>query len=305
MFSTPIIPVILCGGYGTRLWPLSRTDNPKQFLKLMDNKSMLYHTFARALECTQAIPEHVITVTLQEFEKQIYKELLQFGANATCHILREPVARNTTAAIAYAARYAEIHFGPQAILWVMPSDHVITDTEALKEALASGIRAAKDGYLATFGIEPDAPDTAFGYIKPGRALQRGRRAKRVEFFTEKPNREAADYYLQTRQYLWNSGMFVFRCETILEEIKTYVPAITHSMQYILSGHQNFHNPDLKLYQELPKVSFDVAVMEKTKKAAVIPCDLGWTDIGSWDRLARVVQVAQNDNPRNEAQQHSV
>jgi len=279
-----LIPVILCGGSGTRLWPLSREDCPKQFLKLNGDKTLLYETLQRAVFCADALPEDIITITLDRLKDKTLGELHQFDPKATHHLLTEPEAKNTAAAIAYAACYARKQFGPESLLWVMPSDHQIRDLQALKSALTDAVRASAENYLTTFGLRPDHPETGYGYIKASEAWNNSNSIFSVERFIEKPDHDQARQYIDEGDYFWNSGMFVFQVRPLLDAFKTFSPDIISPIKNRLDK-----NPALKAlppetYHRIESLPFDKAVMEQADNVAVIPCDIGWSDMGNWKNI---------------------
>lgn len=288
-----IIPVILCGGAGTRLWPLSREKSPKQFHPIVNEISLLQNTLERAMKCAKAEASDIITVTSDTIHKETIHQLAEINPNAVTHLLSEPVGRNTAAAIAYAALYAQKHFGNDAILWVVPSDHYIEDENALTQALENAADIACNDYIVTFGMSPSRPDTGYGYIKSGNCISDDDTTMAIEKFVEKPDAKTAKTYLEEGNYFWNSGMFVGSVYTLLDNF------IEHSSDIIAPLHQAFSENkqviDLKTYQTIPAVPFDVAIMEKTKKAAVISCDIGWSDVGSWESVWDVKEKDTNGN----------
>src|SRR5690606_11771042 len=281
MSPTMLIPVILSGGSGTRLWPLSREAYPKQFLNLVSDSSLLGETFSRlkALEQT-ASP---IVVSNEEHRFIVAATLQQCFGKLPGEILLEPVGRNTAPAIALAALQA-LSREPEAVLLVLPSDHVVKNTKAFASAVEAGFRAAADGQMVTFGTVPDAPQTGYGYIKLAASL--GDWA-RVEQFVEKPNQKTAREYVESGQYLWNSGMFMFRADRYLQELEKFRPDILQSCRAAFgqkSQDLDFIRVDKDLFAKCPDESIDYAVMEKTDAAVVVPLDAGWSDVGSWSAL---------------------
>lgn len=276
-----IIPVILCGGAGTRLWPLSRKRSPKQFHTLVGDLPLFHQTLERAVACSGAETRDIMTVTTDDIKKETIHQLADFDPDSITHLLSEPCGRNTAAAIAYAALYAKEHFGPDTILWVLPSDHHVENEEALKQALEQAVSAAKEDYLVTFGMTPTRPDTGYGYIKTGKKLPELSSVQIIDRFVEKPNQETAQKYVDEGSYLWNSGMFVFSVRSVLENYIDHCPEILSSLHHELEERKY---PSLKLYKNLPSLPFDIAIMEKTEKAAVIPSDIGWSDVGSWESV---------------------
>jgi len=273
--STPIIPVILAGGVGTRLWPLSRRTSPKQFTALFGPKTMLQDTVERAGSIEAAGPPIIVTNADQA---SIVREQ---APGAT--LIIEPVGRNTAPATALAALYATAD-GTDPILLVMPADHVITDGAAYLDAMGRAVPHADAGKLVTFGIVPTAPETGYGYIEQGSPIGD---AFRVARFVEKPNAAIAANYVAAGRYLWNSGMFVFRASRFLEELGKHRPEMLAAVRSA-SSHSARSNGtiriDLESFAAIKGDSIDYAVMERTTDAVVVPLDAGWSDIGSWDAL---------------------
>jgi mannose-1-phosphate guanylyltransferase/mannose-6-phosphate isomerase len=254
----PIIPVILCGGAGKRLWPLSRKNNPKQFFRLNGKKSLLHETVERAVFCTEQDLSTIVTITTQALEHKTRIHLADLSSDLTRHLLTEPDSKNTAPAIMLAAQYIKENFDEETLMWILPSDHTINDNQTLKQSLKKAILLALQNQIVTFGIKPQWPETGYGYIKA--------QNNSVEIFTEKPDLKTAKKYLQLGDYFWNSGMFLATCSLIIEEIDKHTPDLLKSGQ---------------------SISFDKAVMEKTDKAVTIKCDLGWSDVGSWRSLWRL------------------
>ena len=275
-----IIPVILCGGSGTRLWPASRENHPKQFLSLLGQSSLLQETLRRAGRVTGAGLSDMIVVTLASMHEKVARAVREIDGGRQAHILSEPSARNTAAAVALAAEYAARLFGKDCILWIMPSDHHIDNESALAFSFAHALAAARDGRLVTFGIAPTRAETGYGYIKHNRD---GGECHTVAEFVEKPDLETARGYIRSGDYLWNSGMFVFRAADILCEYETFCPYITDGVrQAIKAGRPEA--PDAASYARIATESFDKAIMEKTDNVCVVPTRAGWSDIGSWESL---------------------
>jgi mannose-1-phosphate guanylyltransferase/mannose-6-phosphate isomerase len=276
-----VIPVILCGGSGTRLWPASREQHPKQFLQLVDDYSLLQNTMLRALRVSGATAGQLVTVTLGALSDKVRQQLSSIDRAATEHILSEPSARNTAAAIAYAAVHVSRAFGDDALIWILPADHYIADEDEMKTALGHAVRAAGRGALVTFGIKPTRPETGYGYIRVGESLPGGAIC-RADAFVEKPNASTAGVYVASGKYLWNSGMFLFSAKTLFEEYDKYAPAILDKVKTAMApgatGAANDH------YAAIPEAPFDKVIMEKSARVAVVPCDPGWSDIGSWESL---------------------
>ena len=285
-----MIPVILSGGSGTRLWPLSREAYPKQFLALTGDDSMLQATFKRVAPLASAAP---LVVANEEHRFMVAQQLREIGCTPSA-ILLEPVGRNTAPAIAVAALKAMEH-GEDPLLLVLPSDHVIADAAAFREAVNSAVKAAEAGALVTFGIVPTAPETGYGYI---RAEDGGEGVRKVAQFVEKPDAATAEKYLVSGGYFWNSGMFLFRASAYLAELETHCPAIFASSREALTKAKvdaDFVRLDKAAFAACPSDSIDYAVMENTAAAAVLPMSVGWNDVGSWSALW---EVAQQDGDGN-------
>ncbi len=275
-----IQPVVLSGGSGTRLWPLSRKMFPKQFLGLHGDLTMLQET----LERLDGLDTDSPTVVCNEDHRFIVAEQLrQLGAPSPSIIL-EPEGRNTAPAIALAALHA-VAEGEDALLLVLAADHVIEDVSAFHRAIERAVKAAGEGDLVTFGIVPDKPETGYGYIRKGELL--GDQAYRVSRFVEKPDQATAEEYLKSGDFLWNSGMFLFSARRYLDELARYQPSMVEATRRAMVGafrDLDFLRVDAGAFAESPSDSIDYAVMEKTDAAVVVPLDAGWNDIGSWSAL---------------------
>ena len=290
--KTKLQPVLLSGGSGTRLWPLSREAYPKQFLALVGDDTMLQATWRRVAAIADAAP---IVVAGEEHRFLVAEQLRQVGA-PTPAILLEPVGRNTAPAIAAAALQA-LREGEDPLLLVLPSDHVVRDADAFRAAVQVAMPAAeqgaldKRGALVTFGIVPDAPETGFGYIEADKgAAAVGEGVQRVLRFVEKPDAATAQTYLDAGGYYWNSGMFLLRASRYLEELRKFRPDIVEAAQAAFdaaSRDGDFIRLDKAAFAACPSDSIDYAVMEKTEAAMVLPVDIGWSDVGSWSALWEV------------------
>lgn len=283
LYIPDIIPVILCGGSGTRLWPISRNRIPKQFLNLMGENSLIQQTVLRAAKITCAPAENLVTITLGAFAEDVRKQLSELNSDYTRNIISEPDARNTAAAIAYGAIYTAKNFGEDTIMWVLPSDHHMGDLENLKKAFDNALLAAEDDYLVTFGIRPSRPETGYGYIKTGAKME-GNESYIIDQFVEKPDKATAQEYLNSRAYFWNSGMFLFKVSAVLSQFEKFAPDILKTAKDALEHSKDGVTPDTEIYGTIEKTPFDIAIMEKTDRAAVVPCDPDWSDIGSWESL---------------------
>lgn len=278
-----IVPVLLSGGSGSRLWPLSRELYPKQFLALCSERTMFQDT---ALRVGDAVAFSApLIVCNQEHRFLVAEQLRQSGVKPR-GILLEPMGRNTAAACALAALTVGAS-DPEALLLVLPADHEIRDPRAFQAAIATASRAAAAGRLVTFGITPTAPETGYGYIRRGRFLQGVDGAFEVAAFVEKPTLEVARSYLEDGGYAWNSGMFLFPAGQLLAELERHAPAVVAACRAALEGGQadlDFFRLDAAAFAKAPGISIDCAVMERTDAAAVVPCDIGWTDVGAWSAL---------------------
>lgn len=284
-----MIPVILSGGSGTRLWPLSRDAFPKQFLALVGHDSMLQATWHRVAPLTSGGP----IVVAGEAHRFMVAEQLREAGCAEAKILLEPVARNTAPAIAAAALEAT-RDGADPLLLVLPSDHVIADADAFRAAVRAASAAAEAGALVTFGIVPTGPETGYGYIK----AVAGEGVRAVERFVEKPDAATAAAYVASGDYAWNSGMFLFRASAYLAELERHQPAMLAACREALAQARrdvDFVRLDATTFAVSPSDSIDYAVMEKTAHAAVLAIDVGWNDVGSW---AALWQVAEQDGDGN-------
>ena len=284
-----MIPVILSGGSGTRLWPLSRDAFPKQFLALVGHDSMLQATWHRVAPLASGAP----IVVAGETHRFMVAEQLREAGCADATILLEPLARNTSPAIATAALEAA-RDGADPLLLVLPSDHVIADADAFRAAVRAASAAAEAGALVTFGIVPTGPETGYGYIK----AVAGEGVRAVERFVEKPDAATAAAYVASGDYAWNSGMFLFRASAYLAELERHQPAMLAACREALAQARrdvDFVRLDATTFAASPSDSIDYAVMEKTAHAAVLAIDVGWNDVGSW---AALWQVAEQDGDGN-------
>ncbi|MEJ2471981.1 MAG: mannose-1-phosphate guanylyltransferase/mannose-6-phosphate isomerase [Desulfuromonadales bacterium] len=315
-----LIPVILSGGAGTRLWPLSRELYPKQLLPLIDERTMLQETVLR-LEGLEGRCAPVV-VCNEAHRFMVAEQLRQIGQDADAVIL-EPVGRNTAPAVAVAAMQA-IERDPEAVILVLPADHVIRNAQTLCNVVSAGLDAVQEGALLTFGIVPTAPETGYGYIKRGakcearktRHVGRGTRDAQtsprspapiyhVDQFVEKPDQATAQDYLDKGNYYWNSGMFMFKAADYLAELEKHAPEMLAACRKAWQGRcadLDFTRLDAEAFAACPADSIDYAVMEKTAHAVVIPLDAGWSDVGSWAALWAVGETVVEQfmaSPRHE------
>jgi mannose-1-phosphate guanylyltransferase/mannose-6-phosphate isomerase len=280
--SGAIIPVILSGGSGTRLWPVSRESFPKQFWPLLSDRTMIQETAARALGSGFAAP---MVVCNQEHRFLVAEQMRAMGL-ADARIVLEPVGRNSAPAILAAALLAA-ETDADSVLWMMAADHAITDLPALHAALATAAAAARAGYIVTFGMQPTAPETGLGYIELGAALAGLERVSAVARFVEKPDAVTAAAYVAGGRHLWNSGMFVFTAATLIAEMERHAPDVVMAVRAALAGRVvdlDFIRLEPAAFAACPSISLDYAVAERTDRAAVVPADIGWTDVGSWGAL---------------------
>jgi mannose-1-phosphate guanylyltransferase/mannose-6-phosphate isomerase len=290
-----IYPVILSGGYGTRLWPLSRAALPKQLLPLVTEKTMLQETALRVAQWPEMQPP--LLVCGDEHRFLVAEQLRQADVKPTA-ILLEPEGRNTAPAVAAAASFL-IARDPEALMLVLPADHMIEDLEAFHSAVGKAAEVAvKQGALVTFGIEPTEAETGYGYIRRGAQLEGFDGCYAVDRFVEKPDASTAQAFLEDGGYSWNSGMFLFEASRYLDELKKFAPAIAeHAAAAIEQRHGDldFCRLDVAAFTACPSDSIDYAVMERTQHAVVVPASLGWSDVGSWSALWQVQKGDEDGN----------
>jgi mannose-1-phosphate guanylyltransferase/mannose-1-phosphate guanylyltransferase/mannose-6-phosphate isomerase len=280
--SPLILPVILSGGTGTRLWPLSRESYPKQFWPLASDKTMLAETAARG-SGAGFLPPMVVCNEAHRF--LVAEQLRDKGAS----IVLEPVGRNSAPAMAVAALLAE-ESAQGAVLWFMPADSAIDDVAALQTALIKAAAAAQAGAIVTFGMRPTTPETGYGYIESGDELPGSAGVRRVARFVEKPDAARAAEFVKTGRHLWNSGMFVASAATMLAEMEAHAPEVLKGARAAVTAAKrdgDFIRLDAAAFVATPAISIDYALMERTQKAAVVPASIGWSDIGSWAALWEV------------------
>ena len=291
-----MVPVILSGGAGTRLWPVSRRAHPKPFMKLVDGESLAEKTFRRAFNVADGHP--VLTVTSRDYffyTRDLYDEVA--GEAHEHPFLLEPTGRNTAPAIALAALYLQDRFGPEALMLVLPADHLIRDEQTFQAAVAEARALAARGYLVTFGIHPTHPETGYGYIRKGARID-GSAGFDVAAFVEKPDDETAQAYVDSGDYDWNSGMFCFGAGAFLDALQQHAPEVAEQARACwaeMDGEQHPMEIPLDRFLECPSISIDYAVMEKADNCAVVGGDFGWSDIGSWKAMSELYESDEAGN----------
>jgi mannose-1-phosphate guanylyltransferase / mannose-6-phosphate isomerase len=299
-----LVPVILCGGAGSRLWPVSRELHPKPFIRLADGQSLLQKAFLRGAALSGV--KEILTVTNRELFFKTEDEFREVNSAklATSFIL-EPFGRNTSAAIAAASLQMNAAYGPETFLLVLAADHLIAHQEAFSDAVSEAIELAEDGQLVTFGIKPDAPETGYGYIEA--------KDSKVIRFVEKPSLEKAEEYLASGNFLWNSGMFCFKAGAMLEAMEKHCPDILAATRACIAKSRVSTSKafteltlDPDSFALVPDDSIDYSVMERSDQVAVVPCSIGWSDIGSWSALGGLsAPDAQGNRIEGQALLHDV
>ncbi len=288
-----LVPTILCGGAGSRLWPVSREMHPKPFIRLADGVSLLQKAFLRGATLPGAA--EVLTVTNRELLFKTKDDFAEVNAQSlpTSFVL-EPFGRNTAAAVASAALRAEKTHGAEVVLLVLPADHLILDQPAFARAVERAAALASQGRLVTFGIKPDSPETGYGYIES--------EGERVLRFVEKPSLEKAREYVASGRFSWNSGMFCFTAGTVIAEMGRHCPEVLDAVHRCLERSREVSGDnvsqvelDAASFADVPDISFDYAVMEKSANVAIVPCDIGWSDIGSWSALGELGEADPQGN----------
>ena len=292
----PLIPVILSGGAGTRLWPVSRSAHPKPFMQLADGQSLAEKTWDRARAIAGRAP--VLTVTSRDYyfyTRDLYGKELE--ENGQAMFLLEPFGRNTAPAIALAAMYVREILGDNACLLIMPADHLIRDIQNFQASVDEARHLASQGNLVTFGIHPTHAETGFGYIKQGEPLTASG-GHRIDAFVEKPDLETAKQYLESGDYHWNSGMFCFQAGTVLEALSTHAPQVFDAVTKVWQNMDTAASPleiPADLFKECPSVSIDYAVMERAENSAVVVSNFDWSDIGSWKAISELYESDEAGN----------
>lgn len=288
-----LTPVILSGGVGSRLWPLSREYYPKQLLPLVGNNTLLQNTITRLDGLTD---KSAPLIVCNEDHRFLVAEQLRTIDVSPAHIILEPAGRSTAPAAAAAALTTIVH-DPDALLLVLPADHLIADTEVFCKAVTAAIPLAQANYLVTFGIVPNCPETSYGYINATNSIE-DTKALSVECFVEKPDLDTAQRYVDSGEYYWNSGMFLFKATKYLEELETFAPDIVGTCRLAVDNaleDKDFLRLDVAAFKACPSDSIDYAVMENTNTAVVIPLEAGWNDIGAWTALWDVSEQDSDGN----------
>jgi mannose-1-phosphate guanylyltransferase len=288
-----LIPTILCGGAGSRLWPVSRELHPKPFIRLADGQSLLQKAFLRGASLPDVA--EVLTVTNRELfftTRDEFRELGDSGVETS--FLLEPFGRGTAAAVAAAALHARAAYGEGAAMLVLPADHLIADAAAFAQAVAQAVELAARGRVVTFGIRPSKPETGYGYIEA--------QGTEVLRFVEKPTHDAARGYVDSGRFLWNAGIFCFTAGAILEEMRRHCGDIVAAVERCMERSRPLESDgirhvelDAETFGRVPDTSIDYAVMEKSRRVSVVPCDIGWSDIGSWAAIADLVPADDRGN----------
>lgn len=292
----PLIPVILSGGAGTRLWPVSRRAHPKPFMQLVDGETLAEKTLKRAKAVAGNAP--VITVTSRDYYFYTRDLYVGLGSNTGDeHFLLEPMGRNTAPAIALAAMCVRDNVHEDASLLVMPADHLVADLRNFEASVKEAVQLSNKGFLVTFGIHPTHAETGFGYIRQGDALSMSG-GYRVAEFVEKPDEATAVKYLESGEYHWNSGMFCFRAGAFLDSLNRYAPDVYEAASRVWEATDKKRSPiefPAELFSECPSISVDYAVMERADNTAVVVSDFGWSDIGSWKAISELYESDEAGN----------
>ena len=270
--------IILAGGSGSRLWPLSRELYPKQLLKINTDKSLLEMTYLRLLDITDE--KNILSITNAKHFSDVKTQLSSIAKDPI--LLSEPTQKNTAPAISVSVKYL-LDKGKDDVVLVVPSDHIIKDNKKFKEAVEKAKKLAKEDFIVTFGIKPTAPETGYGYIKSSKKA--GDFAFKVDEFKEKPDAKTAAKYFKNKNYFWNAGIFMFKASVFMETLKQFAPEI-----YEITQEFNFKKDsaiEFTKFDKMPSISIDYAVMEKAKNIVNVPIDCGWNDLGSWDAIYEI------------------
>lgn len=282
-----LVPVVLAGGSGTRLWPESRRALPKHLVELLGQGSLMQQTVQRITR--PAPPGRLLTVAAASQAAVVRRQLAALAPALARHLILEPEGRNTAAAVALASLYAAAVWGPGSLLWVCPSDHLVEEPDVLYAALAAGAAAARAGRIVTFGISPTRPETGYGYIESGAPLVAAPGVLEATAFIEKPPLERARTMVEAGGHLWNSGMFLFKAEVMLDELAAHAGEILAATRAAMGPIEDgivALDPDR--FRAVPSAPIDKAVMERSASVAVVPCDPGWSDVGSWQAIWEVM-----------------
>jgi mannose-1-phosphate guanylyltransferase/mannose-6-phosphate isomerase len=282
-----VYPILLAGGTGTRLWPVSRELYPKQLAKFIGEDSLLQGTIKRLQPVLDT--ENVKVVCGEQHFHETAKHIENLGLKSEGKLISEPSGRNTAPAILLAVLHI-LTYEKDAILCVFPADHVIKKVDDFHDSLNAALKLANEEYVVTFGIQPHYPETGYGYVEGGKKISHG--ASAIKRFVEKPDMRTAKKYIKAGNFFWNSGMFAFKASVILSEFKTYQPQLLSQMEALFKPHQPISRKD---YDQLTDISIDYAIMEKTEKGVVLPSDFGWSDIGSWKSLYDYLPKDENKN----------
>jgi mannose-1-phosphate guanylyltransferase/mannose-6-phosphate isomerase len=294
--KAPLVPVILSGGAGTRLWPVSRRAHPKPFMKLLDGESLAEKTMLRAAAVSAAEP--ILTVTSRDYyfyTRDCYNNADRDGRSF--QFLLEPMGRNTAPAIALAALSVQQQHGAGACMLILPADHLIRDQQTFSDAVATAHALARDGLLVTFGIHPTHAETGYGYIRQGEMIE-GTGGHRVAAFVEKPDEATARHYFESGEYQWNSGMFCFAAGALLAAMKEHASEVFESVRHCWESMDTTAQPleiPAELFADCPSISIDYAVMEQANNCAVVRGDFGWSDIGSWKAISELYESDEAGN----------
>jgi mannose-1-phosphate guanylyltransferase/mannose-6-phosphate isomerase len=282
-----VYPILLAGGTGTRLWPVSRELYPKQLVKLIGDDSLLQATIKRLSPVLN--PENVKVVCGEQHFHETARQIEKLGLSSRDKLICEPSGRNTAPAILLAVLHVLVS-NKDALLCILPADHVIRDLNGFHDRLRAAIALADDGHIVTFGIQPHYPETGYGYIEGGQEVSQG--ARLLKRFVEKPELAFAKKYIKAGNFFWNSGMFAFKASVILAEFKNHQPELLKKMKSLFGVDKPINRKD---YDMLSDISIDYAIMEKTEKGVVLPSDFGWSDIGSWKSLYDFLKKDKNNN----------